>query len=83
MRRLLVTACTALALAACGSKKDVAETGGAADNLAIASAPANDASALEAVEAQGTSLSLSVGNEESTENTAVANAGSNADSNSR
>lgn len=52
MRRLFFIACAATALTACGSKSNVVENGSAVENLSFESAPANDASALEAVEAE-------------------------------
>lgn len=52
MRRLFLIACAATALTACGSKSSVVENGSAVENLSFESAPANDASALEAVEAE-------------------------------
>jgi hypothetical protein len=83
MRRLFVIACTAAALTACGGKKEAAENGSLAENLVLESAPANDASALEAVEAESANLSILGGNEEDAENATVSNADSNADSNSQ
>jgi hypothetical protein len=83
MRRLFVIACTAVALTACGNKKEAAENGSLAENLALESAPANDASALEAVEAESANLLIPGGNEEDSENATISNADSNADSNSQ
>lgn len=83
MRRLFVIACTAVALTACGSKKEAAENGSLAENLALESAPANDASALEAVEAESANLSIPGGNEEGAEIATASNADSNADSSSQ
>jgi hypothetical protein len=80
MRRLIVIAFTAIALIACG-KKEAAENGSVAENLAFESAPANDASALEAVEAESANLAIPGGNSEDADNAAESNAGSNADAN--
>ena len=52
MRRLFLIILAATALTACGSKSNVVENGSAVENLSFESAPANDASALEAVEAE-------------------------------
>ena len=82
MRRLFVIACTAVALSACGSKKEAAENGSLAENLAVESAPANDASALEAVEAESANISIPGGNEEVAENATGSDSDSNADANS-
>jgi hypothetical protein len=80
MRRLIVIACAAVALTACG-KKEAAENGSVAENLAFESAPANDASALEAVEAESANLTIPGGNAEEADNAAESNADSNADAN--
>ena len=87
MRRLFFIAFAATALTACGSKSNVVENGSAVENLSFESAPANDASALEAVEAEDSrsaALNAMAGNEvddSATNNDAEAdsNAAGNAD----
>lgn len=75
MRRLFLIAGAAVALSACGGKGEVAENGSLAENLSFDSKPANDASALEAVEAEGSRLAAAEGaNEVEADNSAESNA---------
>lgn len=79
MRRYLLIACAAVALGACGSKKDVVENGTVADNLTFESNLANDASALEAVEAQNARQAVpEEANKAEDDNSQSANSGTNA-----
>jgi len=79
MRRLFLIALATTALAACGSKTNVVENGSAAENLSFESTPANDASALEAVEAEDSKVPVPGGdNEVGSDNSADANADSDA-----
>ena len=87
MRRLFLIVFAATALTACGSKSNVVENGSAVENLSFESAPANDASALEAVEAEDSrSAALNAMSENAAEDTATnndaeadTNSGENAD----
>ena len=88
MRPLLLIALATTALAGCGSKSDVVENGSAAENLSFESTPANDASALEAVEAEdskvavpGAENEVEAGNELDSNETANASANSAGNSN--
>jgi len=75
MRRLFLIAGAAIALSACGGKGEVAENGSLAENLSFDSKPANDASALEAVEAEGSRLAAAeAANEVEADNSAESNA---------
>jgi hypothetical protein len=79
MRRLFLIAGAAVALSACGGKGEVAENGSLAENLSFESKPANDASALEAVEAEGSRLAAAyAANEVEADNSAESNAVKNA-----
>ena len=79
MRRLFLIAGAAVALSACGGKGEVAENGSLAENLSFDSEPANDASALEAVEAEGSRLAAAeAANEVEADNSAESNAVKNA-----
>ena len=79
MRRLFLIAGAAVALSACGGKGEVAENGSLAENLSFDSKPANDASALEAVEAEGSRLAAAeAANEVEADNSAETNAVKNA-----
>jgi hypothetical protein len=74
MRRLFLVAAAAAALGACGSKGDVAENGSLVENLSFDTSPANDASALEAVEAEGARLAADeAANEVEADNSAQSN----------
>ena len=78
MRRLFLIA-GAVALSACSGKGEVAENGSLAENLSFDSKPANDASALEAVEAEGSRLAAAeAANEVEADNSAESNAVKNA-----
>ena len=75
MGRLFLIAGAAIALSACGGKGEVAENGSLAENLSFDSKPANDASALEAVEAEGSRLAAAeAANEVEADNSAESNA---------
>jgi len=79
MRRLFLIAGAAIALSACGGKGEVAENGSLAENLSFDSKPANDASALEAVEAEGSRLAAAeAANEVEADNSGETNAVKNA-----
>lgn len=79
MGRLYLIACAAVALSACGGKGEVAENGSLAENLSFDSKPANDASALEAVEAEGSRLAAAeAANEVEADSSAASNAVKNA-----
>lgn len=79
MRRLFLIAGAAVALSACGGKGEVAENGSLAENLSFDSKTANDASALEAVEAEGSRLAAAeAANEVEADNSAESNAVKNA-----
>jgi hypothetical protein len=85
MRRqfLIALALATTTLAACGSKTDVVENGSAAENLSFESTPANDASALEAVEAEDSKVAVpGRDNELESDNEVDSNADANASANS-
>lgn len=84
MTRLIIVGLAAVALSACGGKKESAENGGALDNLSIESAPANDASALEAIESENArQLSEQQFDETETEENLASNAAANESGNSQ
>ncbi|GAA4758097.1 hypothetical protein GCM10023264_27900 [Sphingomonas daechungensis] len=56
MKRLLCTGLMVIALSSCGSYRQTTENSGVLDNVSVEAMPANDASALEAVEAQDSRL---------------------------
>ena len=79
MRRLFLIAGAAVALSACGGKGEVAENGSLAENLSFDSKPANDASALEAVDAESSRLAAAeAANDVEADNSAESNAVKNA-----
>lgn len=64
MKRLILLSVGAIALTACGGKNESAENGSALANLSAETGPANDASALEAVEAESArSIAIQIANE--------------------
>jgi hypothetical protein len=87
MRRIAFVICAVVALSACGGK-EVVENQSAVENLSFESAPANDASALEQVEAENARMQFPESandveaNEPAASNSATNNATSNATSNS-
>lgn len=87
MRRIAFVICAVVALSACGGK-EVVENQSAVENLSFESAPANDASALEQVEAENARMQFpesandAEANEPTASNSDTSNAASNAASNS-
>jgi hypothetical protein len=82
MRRSFLIALAATALTACGSKTDVVENGSAVENLSFESTPANDASALEAVEAEDSKVAVpGGGNEIESDNSVESNVNTDASGN--
>ena len=75
MKRFFLIAGAAVALSACGGEGEVAENGSLVENLSFDSKPTNDASALEAVEVEGSRLAAAeAANEVEADNSADSNA---------
>ncbi|WP_395623008.1 hypothetical protein [Sphingomonas daechungensis] len=82
MKRLFFTGLMVVALSSCGSDRQTTENSGVLDNVSVEAMPANDASALEAVEAQDSRLATQeLANEtvetETNDSNAVGNAAGN------